>query len=74
MNAIICEPLSARLPSSAVTSTLAPNADEIVGWNSEAQRLALGANRRARTTAMSADCLTEISTDAPPSHLHTTGK
>jgi hypothetical protein len=45
MNAIILEPIRALSPSDA-TTTLALNADETLGWKTEAQRLALGANSR----------------------------
>jgi hypothetical protein len=48
MDAIILEPIIKALLSSATTTTLAPGADETVGWKSEAQRLALGAKRHAR--------------------------
>jgi hypothetical protein len=48
MNAIILEPISKTLLSSTGTTTLTPNADETVGWKTEARRLALGANRPAR--------------------------
>jgi hypothetical protein len=52
MNAIL-EPISETLLSITVTTTtttttLALNVDETVGWKTEAQRLAQGANRRAR--------------------------
>jgi hypothetical protein len=49
MNAIILEPIGETLLSTtATTTTLALNVDETVGWKTEAQRLAQGANRRAR--------------------------
>ena len=53
MNAIILEPivetlLSATTTIATTTTTLALNVDETVGWKTEAQRLAQGANRRAR--------------------------
>jgi hypothetical protein len=50
MNAIILEPIRATLsPSDAtITITLALNAAETLGWKTEAQRLALGANSRLR--------------------------
>jgi hypothetical protein len=48
MNAIILEPISETLLPSAATPTLALNADETVGWKTEEQRLAQGANRRVR--------------------------
>lgn len=53
MNAIILKPLSETLLWSTATTTpittttLALNVDETVGWKTEAQRLAQGANRRA---------------------------
>jgi hypothetical protein len=51
MNAIVLEPISETLLSTmatTTTTTLALNVDQTVGWKSEAQRLAQGANRRAR--------------------------
>jgi hypothetical protein len=49
MNAIVLEPISKTLLSTmATTTTLALNGGQTVGWKSEAQRLAQGANRRAR--------------------------
>ena len=48
MNAIILESISETLLSTTATTTLTLNVDETVGWKSEAQRLAQGANRRAR--------------------------
>jgi hypothetical protein len=52
MNAIVPEPISETLLSikatTTTTTTLALNGDQTVGWKSEAQRLAQGANRRAR--------------------------
>jgi hypothetical protein len=52
MDAIILEPISETLLSTTATTTttttLALNVDETVGWKTEAQRLAQGANRRAR--------------------------
>jgi len=51
MNAIALEPTSETLLSTTATTTtttLALNVDETVGWKTEAQRLAQGANRRAR--------------------------
>jgi hypothetical protein len=53
MNAIILA-RSETLLSSLAAATPAFNADEIIGWKTEAQRLALGANRdadRARVRA-----------------------
>ena len=49
MNAIALEPTSETLLSTmaSTTTTLAFNCDQAVGWKSEAQRLAQGANRRA---------------------------
>jgi hypothetical protein len=49
MNAIL-EQISETLLSTTATTTttLALNVDETVGWKTEAQRLAQGANRRAR--------------------------
>jgi hypothetical protein len=64
MNAIILEPISATLSPSAATTTLVLHADETVGWKTEAQRLARGQPASARTTAVSADRLAEVSTDA----------
>jgi hypothetical protein len=46
MNAIILEPIRATLSPSDATITLALNAT--LGWKTEAQRLALGANSRLR--------------------------
>jgi hypothetical protein len=48
MNAIILEQISATLSPSVATTTLAHNADETVGWKTEAQRLARAANPRLR--------------------------
>jgi hypothetical protein len=48
MNAIMLEPISETLLLSTATTTLALNVDETVGWKTEAQRLAQGANRRRR--------------------------
>jgi hypothetical protein len=48
MNAIILEPIRATLSPSDATITLALNAAEALGWKTEAQRLALGANSRLR--------------------------
>jgi hypothetical protein len=48
MNVIILEPISETLLSITATTTLALNVDKTVGWKTEAQRLAQGANRRAR--------------------------
>jgi hypothetical protein len=48
MDAIIHEPISQALALSTATITLALNADERDGWKTEAQRLAIGAKRRAR--------------------------
>ena len=50
MNAIVLEPISQTLLSTMAfpTTTLALSGDQTVGWKSEAQRLAQGANRRAR--------------------------
>jgi hypothetical protein len=48
MNAIILEPIRATLLPSDATITLALNAAETLGWKTEAQRLALGANSRLR--------------------------
>jgi hypothetical protein len=49
MNAIILEPIRATLsPSDAATITLALKAAETLGWKTEAQRVALGANSRLR--------------------------
>jgi hypothetical protein len=48
MNAIILEPIRATLSPSDATTTLALNADATLGWKTEAQRLALGANSRLR--------------------------
>ena len=50
MNAIVLEPISQTLLSTMAspTTTLALNGDQTVGWKSEAERLAQGANRRAR--------------------------
>jgi hypothetical protein len=48
MNAIIREPISETLLASTATPTPALNADETIGWKTEAQRLAQAANRRAR--------------------------
>ena len=48
MNAIILEPIGATLSPSDATITLALNAAETLGWTTEAQRLALGANSRLR--------------------------
>ena len=49
MNAIVLEPISQTFLSTMAftTTTLALNGDQTVGWKSEAQRLAQGANRRA---------------------------
>jgi hypothetical protein len=55
VNAIILLPTSETLLANTPISSLAVGADKIAGWMSEAQRLALGANRRARIMAMSAD-------------------
>jgi hypothetical protein len=48
MNAIVLEPISETLLSTTATTTLVLNVDETVGWKTEAQRLAQGANGRAR--------------------------
>jgi hypothetical protein len=48
MNAITIEPICETLRSSTATTMLAHKADETVGWKTEAQRLAQGANRRVR--------------------------
>jgi hypothetical protein len=48
MNAIILEPIRATMSPSDATITLALNAAETLGWKTEAQRLALGANSRLR--------------------------
>ena len=51
MNAIVLEPISETLLSAmaiTTTTTYAISGDQTVGWKSEAQRLAQGANRRAR--------------------------
>lgn len=48
MNAITSEPISATLLLSTATTTLVLNADATVGWKTEAQRLAQGANRCTR--------------------------
>jgi hypothetical protein len=47
MNAIIPEREIRTWLSSSAPATLVLSADETVGWKSEAQRLALGARRRA---------------------------
>jgi hypothetical protein len=43
MNAIIREPISETLLASTATPTPALNADETIGWKTEAQRLARAA-------------------------------
>jgi hypothetical protein len=48
MNAIIHEPISETLLACTATPIPALNADETIGWKTEAQRLAQAANRRAR--------------------------
>jgi hypothetical protein len=48
MNTIVLEPISETPRSSTSTIRLALTVDETVGWKTEAQRLAQGANRCAR--------------------------
>lgn len=48
MNAIILEPISETLLASTATTNSALNADDTIGWKTEAQRLAKGVTRRAR--------------------------
>ena len=48
MNAINLEPITEPLLSNTITASLAPLSDEAAGWKTEAQRLAMGAKRRAR--------------------------
>jgi predicted ester cyclase len=55
MNAIVPDPISITLLSSTSGSKLSLNADKSVGWKSEAQRLAWGANRRAQSAAISVE-------------------
>jgi hypothetical protein len=48
MNAIVLKSISETSLSSTATVTLTLNADEVAGWKSEAQRLALGAKPSPR--------------------------
>src|SRR3979490_3016461 len=55
MNAIVLDSISITSLSSTSGSKLSLNTDKSVGWQSEAQRLAWGANRRAQSAAISVE-------------------
>jgi hypothetical protein len=48
MNAITLEPISEALLPTIAATTLEHDANESIGWKSEAQRLAQGARRHTR--------------------------
>jgi hypothetical protein len=62
MNAIVLDPISITSLSSTSGSKFSLNADKSVGWKSEAQRLAWGANRRAQPAAISVERNAQVST------------